>query len=261
MQRARLITIAISHFCEKARWALDHAGVAYDEDAHAPLFHMLETRRVGGRSVPVVVVDGLVLTDSTDILQWADSQCPSDERLYPQDPTERAEVVALEEEFDRVLGPAVRRIAYHHLLPTRGAAAAISRGAGKFEARAFVVGYPIISRLMRRGMRIDAASVTRDQGKLDALLARIEQRLANAADRGDRPYLVGNKFTAADLTFASLAAPLIDVPEYGGDRPLAIAPPALLAMVESLSSSRAGQYVQRIYRDHRRGRPQNRVLP
>ena len=26
---ARLITIPISHFCEKARWALQRAGVAY----------------------------------------------------------------------------------------------------------------------------------------------------------------------------------------------------------------------------------------
>ena len=29
-----LITIPISHYCEKARWALDRAGVAYRERAH-----------------------------------------------------------------------------------------------------------------------------------------------------------------------------------------------------------------------------------
>ena len=28
---ARLVTIPISHFCEKARWALDRAGVDYVE--------------------------------------------------------------------------------------------------------------------------------------------------------------------------------------------------------------------------------------
>ena len=28
----RLITIAFSHYCEKARWALDRAGIVFEED-------------------------------------------------------------------------------------------------------------------------------------------------------------------------------------------------------------------------------------
>lgn len=30
---SRLLTIPISHYCEKARWALEHAGIPYREDA------------------------------------------------------------------------------------------------------------------------------------------------------------------------------------------------------------------------------------
>ena len=30
----RLLTIPISHFCEKARWALERAGLAYREERH-----------------------------------------------------------------------------------------------------------------------------------------------------------------------------------------------------------------------------------
>ena len=39
--RARLVTIGISHFCEKARWGLEWTGVRYVEEAHAPGMHFL----------------------------------------------------------------------------------------------------------------------------------------------------------------------------------------------------------------------------
>ena len=36
---ARLITIPISHYCEKARWALDRAGIGYREERHVQIVH------------------------------------------------------------------------------------------------------------------------------------------------------------------------------------------------------------------------------
>ena len=35
MTPLRLVTIPISHYCEKARWALERAGIAYREERHA----------------------------------------------------------------------------------------------------------------------------------------------------------------------------------------------------------------------------------
>ena len=43
-----LITIPISHYCEKARWALDRAGVDYEEHPHLQLIHRIAVRRAGG---------------------------------------------------------------------------------------------------------------------------------------------------------------------------------------------------------------------
>src|SRR5258708_6655248 len=67
---ATLVTIPFSHFCEKARWGLDRAGVRYVEEGHMPGFHRLAVRRTGSRrtSVPVLVVDGRAIGDSTEIL-------------------------------------------------------------------------------------------------------------------------------------------------------------------------------------------------
>mgnify|MGYP001462179660 CR=1 FL=1 len=61
----RLITIGFSHFCEKARWALDRTALEYSEDDHVPLFHWRASFGAGGtRTVPVLVTPGRVLKDS-----------------------------------------------------------------------------------------------------------------------------------------------------------------------------------------------------
>src|SRR4051812_44916346 len=114
----RLVTIPISHFCEKARWALGRAGVAYREERHVQGIHMLAARRAGGGStVPVLVTPDGVLAESADILAWTDARTPERERLYPADPRERGEVERLARRFDEQLGPPGRRLIYIHLLP------------------------------------------------------------------------------------------------------------------------------------------------
>src|SRR5437660_11685546 len=101
----QLVTVRFSHFCEKARWALDHAGIAFEEHAHLPVFSWLAAFAAAGRrTVPALAGGKLRLADSTDILRWA---APD---LYPA-----SEVAVLEEDFDAHLGPAVRRVAYHFL--------------------------------------------------------------------------------------------------------------------------------------------------
>ena len=78
----RLVTIPMSHYCEKARWALERAQIPYREDPHLQAIHWAHVWRAGrGRTAPVLVTDDVVLTESTDILRWVDGL--SDLRLYP----------------------------------------------------------------------------------------------------------------------------------------------------------------------------------
>src|SRR3954447_17471412 len=74
-----LVTIPISHYCEKARWALDRAGVAYVERRHLPALHRVAVRRAGGRlTAPVLVCpEGRVVCESADIVAWADARAVS----------------------------------------------------------------------------------------------------------------------------------------------------------------------------------------
>ena len=70
-----LITIPFSHYCEKARWALDRVGIPYEERGHLPLFHYVATYpRARQRTVPILIDGKTVVRDSTDIVAWADAQ-------------------------------------------------------------------------------------------------------------------------------------------------------------------------------------------
>ena len=66
----------------------------------------------------LVATDG-VFTQSAAILAYADRHTEPAARLYPDDPARRAEVVALERDFDARLGPEGRRWMYFHILPER----------------------------------------------------------------------------------------------------------------------------------------------
>lgn len=243
---ATLVTIPFSHYCEKARWALERCGVAYREDGHLPVFHRLATRRAGaGRTVPVVVDGATLLTDSTDIVAWADAQRPG--TLLPAEPAARAAALALEDELDTQLGPATRRWGYAYALPRADLTDLVAHGAPRWEARALRWSRPLAVRYLVKSLRIDAAGVARSRAKIDATFARIDALLADG-----RRYLVGERFSVADLTFAALASPIILPAEH----PFLV--PRLddlhgepRAQVDAWRASRPGRLALRLYADHR----------
>lgn len=249
----RLISISISHYCEKVRWAMDLAGEPYRESAHLPLLHWAYSVGAGaGRTVPVLQTeDGELLSDSTAILQWLDRRAPR-LGLYGQTPEQRGEIEALEELFDEKLGPATRRWGYYHLLPNKAQTLAYAaQGVPRGEVLAMQAGFSLARRLMRRGMAINAAGAERSLQRAMATLAHVSELL-----RDGRPFLVGEQLSAADLTFAALASPLLQPAEHPLPfPPLAELPAAMRADVEAARATPAGAFGLRLYRDLRRPRP------
>ncbi len=242
---AKLVTIPFSHYCEKARWALERCGVRYVEDGHLPMFHYLANRRAGAkRTVPVLVDGDELVTDSTDIVAWADAKKAG--TLIPTGEG-RADALALEEDFDRSLGPATRRWAYFHLLPRTDLDALITRGVPRWEAIAFRAARPLAIAVLKRGLKIDAAGAERSRIKIDEVFAAVSARLADG-----RRYLAGDRFSVADLTFAALASPVLVPREHPiGYPPADEFPEAPRAQIHAWQASPAGRFAARIYADHR----------
>jgi glutathione S-transferase len=248
---ARLITIPISHFCEKARWALDRAGVDYVQRPHLQLIHIFAARAAGGgRTVPVLVTgQGEVLADSTAILRWADTHLAPERRLYP-DGDLGVEAAALETWLDEGFGPDGRLWLYEQTLPVvHDMGPWVLAGVPRWERRAFGLGGPLIGIALRRYLGIDAPAARAAIARVDGVFDDIAGRLADG-----RRFLLGDRFTAADLTFAALAAPMIVPDRYGSPLPpLHAMPDALAREVARFRAHPAGLFADRLYAEERVG--------
>ncbi len=245
---ALLITIPLSHYCEKARWALDRVALPYREEPHAPLLHRIATKRNDGGSVPVLVHGGNRFIDSTDILVHADAVCGGN-LLYPRDAELRREVDALEEQFDTQLGTHARRWAYEQLLPnTKLLRSLWSHEAPWLEARLLAVIMPLARRMIRAGYRITPEGAQRSLERVREVFREVDRRLSDG-----RLFLTGERFTAADLTFASLAAPVLFPVECRAVLPaLDAVPVPMREEVVRFRNTVAGRFALRLFSQERK---------
>jgi glutathione S-transferase len=238
-----LITIPISHFCEKARWALDRAGVPYRERAHLQVVHWFHVKRAGGDwTAPVLRCGSLVLPESADIVRWASSRGALG--LYPTQ-----EVSELERDFDERLGPHGRRWMYDAI---RGDGGLVDKygvtGVPAWERRAVPVMFGFVARVIDRKFAITPESVAESLGIVRDVFDSVASRLS-----GGRRFLVGDQFTAADLAFAALASPIVVPPEYGVPLPRVDELPERMAgVVREMREHPAGEFALRVYREERR---------
>jgi len=245
-----LITIPISHYCEKARWALDRAGIAYSERPHLQVIHWIPVARAGGeKTAPVLTWGDRVFADSAEIVEQASARAQPGRALFPDDPTAAAEVRALQSDFDQHLGPEGRRWMYFNLRGRRDIAIAYAcTGVPAWQRRALPLVYPLAARIIDRYLDITPVSAERSEAEVHATFDTVARRL----DDG-RPYLCGERFSAADLTFASLAAPLLMPPEYSVPLPQPDElPPAMAAKVREFRAHPAGEHAARMFREERR---------
>ncbi len=245
-----LVTIPISHYCEKARWALERAGVAYRERAHVQAFHRAATLRAGGGlTVPVLVCAAGVLADSGDILAWADTQAPPGRALYPEDPKRAAEVRLLEADFNARLGPSSRCWMYQQLRKRRDLAISYGcAGVPAWERASLHIGYPAVLAIVARVLDVTPATAIKAEAEVRDRFAAVSKRLADG-----RPHICGEAFTAADLTFSALAAPMLMPSGYGVALPQPEELPAYAAgVVRELRVHPAGVHALAMFETERR---------
>jgi glutathione S-transferase len=244
-----LVTIPISHFCEKARWALDRAGVDYTEKRHIQLLHGIAAKRAGGGiTAPVLRTADGVFDQSSAILRYADGFLPEERRLYPADVGEETDVVALEQRFDSVLGPEGRRWLYHEVFKdARRFAPWNLTGVPRWERRIFPFVLAPAKVFINRYFKISEATVAEAVRQVDAEFDAVAERLSDG-----RSHLAGDGFSAADLAFAALAAPCVVPPVYGTPLPQPEdMTPTMRQQVERWRAHPAGQYALRMFREER----------
>lgn len=241
--------IDVSHFSEKARWGLAWKGVEHRRRSPVPGAHMavaLWLTRGAQYTFPVLSIDGRQIGDSTAIIAALEERFP-DPPLYPADVTSRRRALELEDFFDEELGPYIRQLAWFEFGndPERFAALmerTAPRPLAKFGRPTAAYARAYTALRFRAG---DRQKAEQSRAKVLAALDRLE------AELGDGEYLVGESFSVADLTAASLFYPLV-LPEEGpmpADQPSARGFESFRA---PLKERRGSKWVAEMFRRHRK---------
>ena len=237
--------IELSHYNEKVRWALDFKGVPHERRAPLPGLHggyAAVLTRGGQRRLPVLDLDGRRVGDSTAIIAALEERFPHPP-LYPSDPDDRARALELEDFFDEHLARPLRSFVWHHtLLDTDAVVDAVLPTASRRRRRIWRAFAPAMAPVVRRDYGAKESTAADARAEVVAAMDRLESELQPSG------YLVGDRFTVADLTGAALFYPLVLPPEG----PLQMDPPATVASARaSLEDRRGYRYVQEMYAHHR----------
>lgn len=238
-----LYQFPISHYCEKARWALDYKGVPYRIKNLLPGQHIKFVRSVAPKShVPVLEADGEYVQQSAGIISWLDQHYPN-KPLTPEDPELREQALAWERFADEELGDHVRRWAYFTLLEhPKVVLPALTAGAPLLAKPLFRILFPKVRELMKRVMKIYPEPAQHSATMLDSGLAKLEEQLQG------RKFLVGDQFSRADLAVSAMLAPFLMPPQYGVKWP-ARAPEPLQSWVDARADKLV--WAEKIYQQYR----------
>jgi glutathione S-transferase len=240
-----LYDFTFSHYCEKARWALDFKGIAYTPRHLLPGFHLLTTRKLAPQSfVPILKTDDAVIQGSTEIINFLDQTFPRPS-LTPPDPKDATGAIEWEKYLDEEIGVTLRLWFYYYALPDRGRALRfLCQDAAWLQRLLFAFSFAAIRPAMADSMNINAENASGAERRL--LLAF--DRLDEALERG--PFLIGNRFSRADLTACALLWPLCKPGEPESEVE-AVLPPPVCALRKQLQHRRFYRWVLDRYQEHR----------
>ena len=180
MSTTKLITMYGSPWSERVRWALAFKGLPYEKENYEAGVDEEKIKKLTGQAlVPVLVVDGKVIPDSTAILEWLEASRP-EPALLPKSAKDRATATLWEEVALNALGPHGRVMITGRLLRIDDPEAQKS---GKYFAEKY--GY---SPFEEEQSRLTVARI----------LTSLKETLSG------REYLVGDAFTRADITVAAM---------------------------------------------------------
>lgn len=243
----RLYQFLASHFNEKVRWTLEYKRVSHERISLLPGPHMLQTKRLSGQTQTPILRDGeKVIAGSAHIIDYLEQRFP-EPALYPADAGERAQALGLQRQFDDEVGPAVRLAKFFEVMDAGYATGTFCREASPAVRFLYRCSFPLIQQVMKGKMQINAENAERARQRVRAALDFVAERA------GGEGYLVGGRFTVADLACAALLMPAVEVSEWGG--PTEARSARTDAWFARWSEHPGAEWVRCTYRRHRLVRP------
>jgi glutathione S-transferase len=193
-----LLQFSTSHYCRKARLALNYKGIPFQVENLTPGLHIFKLKPLTGlTTIPVLLPQEAgqpqVVADSTQIFHYLEQYQPLPP-LKLLNPQQQLQAALLEDWLDESIGTATRFVYYY-----------FRAGAGKMIDPS-LMSQTVIS-VVRAQYGIKAASVKLARDRLTLAMQVLETWKVS-------PYLVGEQISIADLAAAALLSPLALIPDY-----------------------------------------------
>ena len=247
MSKPKLYVFAISHYCEKARWALEYLGIEHDVVYLAPGQHAKVSTQLGLKesAMPFLSAGDEVIQGSAAIIDWAENQSTNGRHLTPNNNSHDCNEI--EKRLDKVAGVHVRRYFYSEAMVDQPQMVRpVFTGDLPLLQKLIVsLGWGKIRSIMIKRMDLGAEQRVESRNIVDAELAWLDKLLADG-----RRYLVDDEFSRADIAAASLLSPLVMPPQHPVYAGLAT-PPVFAEEVAAWETRPSLQWVRRMYKEHR----------
>ncbi len=244
MAKPVLHVFLISHYCEKARWAMDYCGVDYKLKVLSPIEYQKKAESIGAKSsaLPILQLEGEVIQGSAEIIAWSNAKAKQEGR---QGLVLNEESVAIEKRLDDVLGVHVRRWFYSEslldcpeiILPV------FSKGSGFIKRLLIKAAWPTVVQIMIKRMDLGP---TQEQESKEIVLKELDWLDSLISQQTD--YLCGNSLSNADIAAASLMAPMVSPPSHPASDVMSL-PPRVAATAEELSDRPFAKWISNLYLD------------
>ncbi len=249
LDRPVLYLFAISHYCEKARWALDSLDIEYEVRHLPPGAHVQVAKDLGaaGSSLPFLVAEGRVVHGSGAIMDWAESAAAGPSKRLSPDSEFEEECRTLETRLNDVIGVHVRRYYYSEALVDHpdSVLPIFTQDLAASERQSLEKNWGLVRQVMVGMMDLGPEQRQESRRIVEGELDWFDGLLNDG-----RRFLLGERFSRADMTAASLLAPLAlpkEHPTYG----MLDLPPLARADLALWSRRPTLAWVREIYSAHR----------
>ena len=230
-----------SNFCEKARWAFDYLDAEYEITTHYPGSHAGAIKKLSGQTaVPVLQDHAKVIFGSAAIIQHVMKAIDGSELLPKEYETE---ILEWQRRLDEI-GATIRGALFYDILAEPSLAIGLLTDGQKTPYSMYGLFFRMMIPMLRKMLRDELPSAQNAREKCLEMLTEID----NASRKTG--FLVGDHFTLADLTAASMFYPIC-MPEHSSGYAYAHNHPGLNRWFSRWEGNETIPYILKIYKEHR----------
>jgi cytochrome P450/glutathione S-transferase len=248
-----LVSNNVGTLDEIARWVLDRNSILYKDESHGLWKIQSKANAITGEGIkknyPVMQMTDALIYSVDGILMFWEQRCLPQNRLIPGDIAQQDDAMDLYHLFTgKFFECQVSKYMYSSLLISNKDAAKVFKQRIPFlERLKCSLLFGAVKKSVISNYNLNANNPEEYIVQIRKIFSHVNSMLSDG-----RKYLVGGKFTVADVAFAAIAAPMILPVEFGGVLPqISQLPEAYRNHVTELRATPAGQFVFRMYQAHR----------